>query len=201
MYQRFPGVSFNYGGEVVSQAESANSLFSGVVMILLSIFILMALLFNSLMLPLITLMVIPISFIGVLLVFTLQGITISLVAVVGFMGLTGVLVNGSLVMIDKIQSLHGERGQNTSFLDEDDITEGAVNRLRPLMITGITGFVGLGPAAYGLAGTDPTTQDMLLVMFWGIAVGSIATLFALPIYLVLHSRFQRWLEHRQSASV
>lgn len=201
LYQRFPGVSFNYSGEVVSQAESANSLFSGVVMILLSIFILMALLFNSLMLPLITLMVIPISFIGVLLVFTLQGITISLVAVVGFMGLTGVLVNGSLVMIDKIQSLHGERGQNTSFLDEDDITEGAVNRLRPLMITGITGFVGLGPAAYGLAGTDPTTQDMLLVMFWGIAVGSIATLFALPIYLVLHSRFQRWLEHRQSASV
>ena len=114
-------------------------------------------------------------------------------ALVGLLGLIGVLVNGALVMIDLVRKLHLARGSNSPVIAIDDIVDGAIQRLRPLLITGITTLVGLGPAAFGVAGTHPTTEAFLLVMFWGVAVGSLVTLFTLPLFLVLDSRCKQWL--------
>ncbi len=190
-HQLYPGINFHFAGAIVAQAETASTMGGGLVLIVLSIFFIMVLLFNSLYLPLTTMLVIPVSFITVLLIFTIQGTVISMEAVVGFLGLTGVLVNGSLVMIDRIQKLEGVNADGNGVLSVENIVDGAVSRLRPLFITGLTALVGLGPAAFGFAGSDPNTEKMLLVMFLGVAVGSLATLFALPIFLAIGSNLMK----------
>jgi multidrug efflux pump subunit AcrB len=152
-----------------------------------SIFFVMVLLFNSLSLPIVTLMLVPVSFIWVLFVFGISGLNVGVAAMVGLLGLVGVLVNGALVMIDQIRKLHISHGDGGNRLATRHIVEGAVMRLRPLLITALTTIVGLGPAAYGIAGTQPSTEALLLVMFWGVAVGAVVTLFTLPLFLRLDS--------------
>ena len=192
-YQRYPGVRFRFGGELEAQAESADGMLTGLILVLASIFFLMVILFNSLSLPIATLMLVPVSFVAVLTIFVIQGVTVSFIALVGLLGLIGVLVNGALVMIDLVRKLHLARGSNSPVIAIDDIVDGAIQRLRPLLITAITTLVGLGPAAFGVAGTHPTTEALLLVMFWGVAVGALVTLFTLPLFLVLDSRCKQWL--------
>lgn len=194
-YQRYPGVMFRFGGELESQAETAETMGGGLILVLAGIFFVMVVLFNSLSLPIATLMLVPVSFISVLVVFVIHDLTIGVAATVGLLGLVGVLVNGALVMIDVILRLHRDRGVEHKFIAVEDIINGAVMRLRPLLITAITTLVGLGPAAYGVAGTHPTTEALLLVMFWGVAVGAFVTLFTLPLFLVVDSRCKQYIAH------
>lgn len=190
-YQRYPGLRFNFGGELASQAETAEAMSGGLILVITSIFFIMVLLFNSLSLPIVTLMLVPVSFIWVLFVFGVSGLNVGVAAMVGLLGLVGVLVNGALVMIDQIRKLHLEKGDGSSIIETRHIIDGAALRLRPLLITAITTIVGLGPAAYGVAGTHPSTEPLLLVMFWGVAVGAVVTLFTLPLFLRLDSLLKR----------
>lgn len=192
-YKRFPGIRFRYGGELEAQAETAELMTSGLILVLLGIFVVMVTLFNSVSLPLVTLALVPISFIAVLFVFVIQGLIISMPAVIGLLSLIGVLVNGALVMIDVIRRRQYDINPDSQWLDKEVIIDGAVARLRPLLITSVTTLAGLGPAAYGLAGLHPVTQALLLVMFWGVAIGAVITLFSLPLFLELNSRFKRRL--------
>jgi multidrug efflux pump subunit AcrB len=185
--QQYPGLRFYFGGEVDSQAETAEAMSGGLILVVTSIFFVMVLLFNSLSLPIVTLMLVPVSFIWVLFVFGISGLNVGVAAMVGLLGLVGVLVNGALVMIDQIRKLHISHGDGGNRLATRHIVEGAVMRLRPLLITALTTIVGLGPAAYGIAGTQPSTEALLLVMFWGVAVGAVVTLFTLPLFLRLDS--------------
>ena len=193
LYERYPGVRFRFGGELESQAETADTMSGGLILVMAGIFFVMVILFNSLSLPIATLMLVPVSFISVLVVFVIHDLTVGVAATVGLLGLVGVLVNGALVMIDVIRRLHGERGVSHQIISVEDIVNGAVMRLRPLLITAITTLVGLGPAAYGVAGTHPTTEPLLLVMFWGVAIGAFVTLFTLPLFLVVDSRCKQYL--------
>jgi len=197
LHQQYPGVRFRFGGELENQAETAKNMSGGLLLVVASIFFLMVLLFNSLSLPIAALMLIPISFLTVLIVFQIHGLTLGVAAMVGLLGLIGVLMNDALVMIDHIRQLHLKRETGDTILATDDIIDGAVERLRPLLITAITTLVGLGPAAYGIAGTHPTTEPLLLIMFWGVAVGALVTLFSLPLYLVVDSRCKQWLARRK----
>jgi multidrug efflux pump subunit AcrB len=190
-WEKYPDVRFRYGGELETQQETAESMGSGMLLVASSIFFVMVLLFNSLSLPIATLMIVPLAFIGVLLVFVLHDLTLSVAATVGLLGLIGVLVNGALVMIDHIRVLSEKHAQTLTFIPTSLIIDGAVMRLRPLLITALTTIVGLGPAAYGIAGTHPVTGGLLMVMFWGVAVGTLITLFTLPLFLVADSAIKR----------
>lgn len=195
-YQDYPGVRFVFGGEIEKNAETAANMSTGLLIVVIAIFFLMVTLFNSLSLPISTLLVVPVAFTAVLVIFVVHGLVVSTAAMVGLLALIGVLSNGALVMIDQIRKLHIARSADDNSIDLEDIIDGAVLRLRPLLITAITTIVGLGPAAYGIAGTHPTTQDLLLVMFWGVAVGAVVTLFTLPLFLVLDGRIKAILGRR-----
>ena len=60
------------------------------------------------------------------------------------------------------------------------IADGAMHRLRPIVLTTVTTVAGLAPAAYGLAGTNSFLTPMIMVMLWGIFFGTFITLFLLP---------------------
>jgi multidrug efflux pump subunit AcrB len=103
----------------------------------------------------------------------------SMMAFIGILGLAGVLVNDSLVMIHTL-NLRKQEKDGDAFLSEDEISEGAKQRLRPIVITSVTTVAGLAPGAYGLAGSNPFMTPVFMAIAWGVMFGTFVTLWLLP---------------------
>lgn len=185
---QYPGMRLEFGGQLAAQAETAESMGAGLLIVLVSIFFLMVLLFNSLSQPVIIMAVIPLAFVAVLVALTVHGFVLGVSAMVGFLGLAGVLVNSSLVLVDLVNKLHrGRADQSSPIISREAISKASSERLRPILITALTTSAGLGPAAYGVAGAHPSQTPMIMVMFWGGIVGAVITLYTVPLMLAIDS--------------
>ena len=136
-------------GEAEDTQESLSDLKYSMILALILIYFLLLLLFKKSEQPLIVIFTIPFSIIGVLLAFYFHNIPLSFMALVGIIGLSGVVVNDSVVMVAFINKLMKEN--NSSSL-RDDIAEGAKQRLRPIVLTTLTTVAGLLPSVYGIGG-------------------------------------------------
>jgi len=163
---------------------------------LLSIFMVMVLLFNSFSHPLLVVLCLPFGLTGVILGFGLQGISMGVVATTGVIGLLGILVNDSLVMI---YTLNKQSEENNALLTDQEIAHGASLRFRPIVITSLTTVAGLLPTAYGIAGTNSYITPMVMAMAWGVLFGMFVTLFILPCFYALDRDIKHWLATRSGA--
>ena len=171
----WPGLRFVVGGEAEETQESLLSLYRAFALAVVAIYFLLVLLFNSLTQPLIVMTAIPFGIMGVVIAFALHGMALGFVAMMGVIGLAGVLVNDSLVMVNHINGLRRQKPeQNVKEL----VAEGTANRLRAVILTSLTTVVGLLPLGYGIGGSDPYMAPMALALAYGL-------LFATPITLVL----------------
>ena len=135
-----PGLTYTFGGEQQQQLESIDALYRGFTVALILIFALLAIPLRSYTKPFIIMAVIPFGFIGVILGHWILGVALSAVSFMGIFGLSGVVVNDSLVMIDFIdQKLREGAPPRTA------IMEGAKGRFRPIMLTSLTTFLGFTP--------------------------------------------------------
>jgi multidrug efflux pump subunit AcrB len=171
----WPDLRLEIGGEAEESEESIVSLLTTFSIAFVGIYFLLVLLFDSFTQPFLVLFSVPFGLIGVIIAFGLHGENLSFMAVMGVIGLIGVVVNDSLVLVDHLNTLRRER-------PEDEVRvvvgEGAANRLRAIVLTSVTTAAGLLPLAYGIGGTDIYMQPMALSLGWGI-------LFATPLTLVL----------------
>ena len=136
----YPDLTFTFGGEQQQQLDSLGALYRGFAIALIMIFALLAIPLRSYTKPFIIMAVIPFGFIGVILGHWVLGVALSAVSFMGIFGLSGVVVNDSLVMIDFIdQKLREGSPVRTA------IIEGAKGRFRPIMLTSLTTFVGFMP--------------------------------------------------------
>ncbi len=163
------------GGEAEESAESMGSLVVAFVAAAVGIYLLLLLLFNSMSQPLLVMIAIPFGLFGVILAFALHGTAFGFLAMLGVVGLTGIVVNDSLILVNLVNSL-GETDSGMTI--NERIVLASETRLRPIVLTSITTVAGLLPMAYGLGGSDPFSAPMALAMGYGI-------LFATPITLVL----------------
>lgn len=193
--QRFPGLRLRQGGELAVQTETLDNLAGTLVVVLVAIFFVMVLLFNSLTQPIIVLGIIPLGFAGVLLAFALHGYDLSTPAMMGTLGLAGVLVNSSIVLIDKLN-----QSRVDGLVAQEDIVAGSVHRLRPILITSLTTVAGLAPAAYGLLGSNPFLTPMIMAMLWGVAFGTFLTLLYLPCLYAIEQDLRSWFNRRGASS-
>ena len=186
--QRFPALRLRQSGELSSQQATLGNMASALGVILMAIFIIMVLLFNSLTQPLIVLVQVPLGFAGVLIAFIVQGFDLSVPAMMGFLGLAGVLVNSAIVLIDRINQYRRD-----GLVAEQDIAAGAAYRLRPILVTSLTTIAGLAPAAYGWLGSNPFLTPMIMAMLWGIAFGTLITLLYVPCLYAVEQDLRRRL--------
>ncbi|MXW13345.1 MAG: efflux RND transporter permease subunit [Gemmatimonadetes bacterium] len=133
-------LTYSFGGEQQQQLESLDALYRGFAIAMLLIFALLAIPLRSYTKPFIIMAVIPFGFIGVILGHWVLGVALSAVSFMGIFGLSGVVVNDSLVMIDFIDQRIGE-----GTLARTAIVEGAKGRFRPIMLTSVTTFLGFTP--------------------------------------------------------
>jgi multidrug efflux pump subunit AcrB len=174
---RYPDVRIWQSGEIVQQAESGDSFSQAFLISLVGIFVVLVLLFNSFSHPLLIILCLPFGLTGVVLGFGLQGIAMGVVATTGVIGLLGILVNDSLVMI---YTLNKNSESNQALLTDKEIAHGASLRFRPIVITSLTTVAGLFPTAYGIAGSNSYITPMVMAMAWGVLFGILVTLLILP---------------------
>ncbi|MGI9417279.1 MAG: efflux RND transporter permease subunit, partial [Geminicoccaceae bacterium] len=174
---RYPDLRFVFSGELVQQKEVLGNVGIAFAICLLSIFFVLVLLFNSFSQPMLIFLDLPFSVAGVIIGFGLQGIPLSFLALVGVIGLMGVLVNDSVVMVHE---LNRHKGQASGPMSTDRIAEAAKLRFRPIIITSITTSAALFPAAYGLAGSNELITPMVMAMAWGVLFGTFISLLLLP---------------------
>ena len=166
-----------FGGEFESTQESLAGLKLAFLLGMFGIFILLATQFNSLWQPFVIMSAIPLGLVGVLIAFWIHGEPKSFLALMGMVGLTGVVVNNSIVLIDFINEARKNGMDNVQ-----SIIEAGRLRFRPVVLTSITTILGLFPLAYSLWGGDPFLRPMALVLVWGIFFGTFLTLIAVPCF-------------------
>jgi multidrug efflux pump subunit AcrB len=178
----WPGMRIIVGGEVEETQASMASLLVAFVAAAVGIYLLLLLLFDSLIQPLIVMVAIPFGLIGVITAFALHQQAMGFLAMLGVIGLTGIVVNDSLILVNFANRL---RRQQPHVRSEKAVVEAAKARLRPILLTSITTAAGLLPMAYGLGGSDPFLAPMALAMGYGILLATPLTLILLPCLLVI----------------
>ncbi|WP_078126005.1 efflux RND transporter permease subunit [Leptospira alexanderi] len=182
---KYPGYRMRFGGENKDTEESLTSLGRAFLIAFIIIFMILASLFRSVIQPVIVVSSIPFSLIGVILAFILHGEYFGFLAFLGIVGLAGVVVNDSIVLVDFANQLKLEKpGEDIDSI----LIETGLLRLRPVVLTTVTTVLGLLPTAYGIGGRDPFLVPMALAFGWGLAFSSLLTLVAVPVlYKTVHN--------------
>jgi len=179
--EKYPGYTVKLGGENKDTEESLESLRKALIVGVIVNFLILSSLFGSILLPFTILMTIPFAIIGVILAFIAHGQPISFLALVGFVGLSGVVVNDAIVMIDFAQSL---RKNNPNMSIEEVALNAGSMRLRAVILTTLTTVLGLLPTAYGIGGSDPFLVPLALSFAWGLMFSTLLTLFIIPVLYI-----------------
>ncbi|MDH5720607.1 MAG: efflux RND transporter permease subunit [Spirochaetia bacterium] len=183
--KKYPGYKMNSGGEVMDTKESMQNLGFSALLALAGIVLILILLFGNLRNFRVITSAIPLGFIGVSYAFAFHkffdpNLVFSFIASFGIVGLSGVVVNDSIVFVDFINRLR-QSGLNR----HDAIVGAGLHRLRPVMLTTITTVAGLLPTAYGIGGADPFLMPMALAMAWGLAFATLITLIVVPAFYAI----------------
>lgn len=194
--QKYEGVIVDYLGEFKDTQDSIKDLIKSFVIAIIVIYIILVAIFKSLAHPLLIINVIPLTLVGVVWVFFVHNLPLSFLAMLGIVGLSGVVVNDSIVLVDFIKNARA-RGLSPF---EASLDAGG-NRLRPVFLTTITTFFGLIPTAYGIGGFDPFLQPMAVAMSWGLMFGTLITLFVIPIIYNVFVDFRKLLFKREQVSL
>ncbi|MCH8289029.1 MAG: efflux RND transporter permease subunit [Candidatus Marinimicrobia bacterium] len=179
----WPGMRFVIGGEAEKTQESVVSLGITMLTAVIGIYFVLILLFNSVTQPLLVVIAIPFGLIGVIGAFAMHGEPLGFLAIMGVIGLMGVVVNDSLILVNYI-NIHRESEPDKKI--KRIVAEGTATRLRPIILTSITTIAGVLPLAYGLGGSDPFIAPMALALGYGILFATPLTLILLPcLYMIL----------------
>ncbi len=172
------GLEVRVGGEAEQTRESGSELGQAALLAVVGIGLVIWLLLGSLLHALSVMIVIPFSVAAVMFVFWAHGINLSVTAFMSIVGLAGVVVNASIVMLDSVNRRLSEAPPEA---DKRELAiDAMVARLRPILITTLTTFGGVMPTAYGIGGYDAIVSPMSLVIGWGLVITTFVTLFLVP---------------------
>ena len=194
-YADFSKKNPGFSTSIVGEAKESSTTFSRIIVLLIfaimAIYVVLILQFNSFTQPIMVILAIPFGIVGITLAFGFHNLPVSMLAMLGILGFSGVVINDSLIMVDYINKLrHVKKGQENL---QEKIIEGALLRFRPILLTSITTIVGLVPTAYGfIGGMDSFISPMVFAVSWGLFIGTLAVLIVIPVfYLIIESRLSK----------
>lgn len=174
---KYPTSILKFRGEIEDSRKSQGEFKNSIILVVILIYFILIIMFNSLTKPLLVMSIVPFGLAGVVYILLAHGMNVyGFFAVIGTLGMIGVVINDAIVMIDKIEA-RLTQGDNCGW---KVIAHVAATRLRPVLVTTITTVVGILPTAYGVAGYDSMLAEMMLTMGWGLLFGTIITLLLIP---------------------
>ncbi|MCB1316484.1 MAG: efflux RND transporter permease subunit [Leptospiraceae bacterium] len=172
---RYPGYSINYGGEEEERQESLSNLMVLFLFAMITIYMILASFFRSLITPIIVMSAIPFGLVGVILALMAHLQPLSFMSLLGVVSLTGVIVSNTLVLVEFINIT---RKEGLSLL-ETLVRVGSL-RFRPVILTSATTVLGLLPTVYGIGGQDAFVQPLALAFGYGLIFATFITLVLIP---------------------
>jgi multidrug efflux pump subunit AcrB len=177
----YPGLRYSMEGEGKEQKESLDDIISGFVIALFLIYALLAIPFKSFSQPLVVMSAIPFGIVGAVFGHLLMGLNLSLLSLFGIVGLTGVVVNDSLVLVDATNRIRRE-GASV----HDAITQGGALRFRAVILTSLTTFAGLTPMILERSLQAQFLIPMAVSLGFGVLFATSITLLLVPCgYVIL----------------
>ena len=174
--KELPDVSFVVGGEQESTNESMESLADAMILALVGIYAIMVYIFRSYLAPGLIMTTVPLGLLGVSISFWIHDKPVSFLAMIGVIGLAGIIVNNGIILIDFINQMKDEGKLPL----REILIKAPTIRLKPVMATSLTTMGGLFPTAYGVGGADAMLVPLTLAMAWGLTTGTILTLVWIP---------------------
>lgn len=183
-YEMPDGYQLVIGGENQTIMEALEDMLLMILLAVIFIYLIMVAQFQSLLSPFIVLFTIPLAFTGGLLALQITGTMLSIVSMIGFLVLAGVVVNNGIVFVDYINQLRGEGMDRT-----EAIVKTGVDRIRPILMTALTTILAMSTMAFGVGMGAEMSQGMAIVSIGGLAYATLLTLFLVPaLYDILHKK-------------
>ena len=185
-YQFPDGYFYQFSGTMESMIESYVSLIIVFIISVLLVYMIMASQFESLIYPFIVLFSIPLAITGGILGLFINNNTITITAFMGFIMLSGMVVNNAIVLVDYTNQIL--RIKNCTV--NEALMEAGPNRLRPILMTTLTTILGLIPMAIGKGEGMEMQQPLAITVIFGLGISTIVTLVFIPVLYSIISSFK-----------
>lgn len=182
------GISYEFGGRSKEQGEAFRDLAIGAAIALSVIFIILAWIFGSYFKPFAVMLIIPFGIVGAVLGHYLLGFQMTILSLIGLLGLAGILVNDSIILVARL-----EERQRMG----DDVHEAAIgasrDRLRAVLLTSLTTIGGLTPLLFEKSIQAQFLMPMAVTMVFGLATATFLVLFLVPAFIGIGEDIKRGL--------
>jgi multidrug efflux pump subunit AcrB len=192
LIQKYPDLVFKTQDADEQSTKNKASMIKKFFYALVGIFFVLALVLRSLIQPFLICMAIPFGVIGVIWAFYFQGLEISLMAIIGIIGMAGVVVNDSLLLVVSVN----DKKENWFDFHIPQIVQGSSSRLRAIILTSITTLGGVFPMAYAIGGDAGFTKGLAMSMGWGLFFATVLTLLVLPCMLLVQRDVMVFVERK-----
>ena len=147
---------------------------TGLILVLLGIYLVLSWVFASWTRPVVVMAIIPFGLVGTIYGHALWDVPLSMFTVVGLLGMTGIIINDSIVLVTQIDEYAKDRGLIPSIID------GAADRLRPVFLTTATTVLGLAPLLYERSADAQFLKPTVITLVYGLGFGMLLVLLVVP---------------------
>ncbi len=187
------GITIEYQGENEMIMEAMTQLVLMLLLGIVLVYFIMVAQFQSLRSPFIVMFTIPLAFTGGFIALLLSGIELSVISLIGFVMLVGIIVNNGIVLVDYINQLRLEGMER-----HEAIVEAGITRLRPILMTSVTTILGLVVMAFAKNAGTALMQPVALVCIGGLTYATLMTLLVVPcMYDILANRDLRKVDEEE----
>jgi len=182
------GYRTTFTGQEEARQESNRQLFMMILLAVFLVYVVMVILYESLLNPFVIMLTIPFALVGVVVALYITNIPLAATALLGIILLAGIVVNNSIVFVEFIEMMRRDHGMSAI----EAVKAAGPLRLRPIMMTTITTCVGMSPLALGIGEGFETLQPLAVAVIGGLIFAMFLTLFVIPnMYLVFHRTKER----------
>jgi multidrug efflux pump subunit AcrB len=185
--ERLPGYELMFLGEKKDASESFRGMKDALLISAAIIFFILAALFRSLLDPLVVMIAIPFGVIGVVFGHMLLGYNLQFLSAVGFLALTGIVVNDSLILVNFAKRMRGEGMERI-----DAMVEAGRVRVRPILLTSVTTFLGISPLIFFATGQTAFLSPMAVSLGFGLLFATVIILISIPSFYMIADDLREW---------
>ncbi|MDF1855339.1 efflux RND transporter permease subunit [Pseudooceanicola sp.] len=178
-------VDWRTAGLSEQENEFLDDALSGLILVLLGIYLVLAWVFSSWSRPIVVMAIIPFGLVGTIYGHAIWEVPLSMFTVVGLLGMSGIIINDSIVLVTTIDEYSEDRGLIPSIID------GTADRLRPVFLTTATTVLGLAPLLYERSSQAQFLKPTVITLCYGLGFGMVLVLLVVPALLAIQTDIAR----------
>lgn len=180
-------VDYEQAGLSEQEDQFLNDSLTGLIFVLTGIYLVLAWVFSSWTRPIVVMAIIPFGLVGTIYGHAIWDVPLSMFTVVGLLGMTGIIINDSIVLVTTIDEYAEERGLVPSIID------GAADRLRPVMLTTLTTVLGMTPLLYETSQQAQFLKPTIITLVYGLGFGMLLVLLVVPALIAVQHDVKRYI--------